>query len=50
MKSNFGTDSNTISFFLDENNLFADRISRFWTLPIRMDSDMLIENTKNNLN
>ena len=30
MKSNFGTCTNTISFFLDDFKLLADRIARLW--------------------
>ena len=31
MKSNFGTGTNTISFFWDDFILLADRIARLWT-------------------
>ena len=48
MKSNFSTGTNTISFFLDDINLLADRIARLWTQPIRNSSDMLIAKANKN--
>ena len=51
MKSNFGTGTNIISFFLDDINLLADRadrIARLWTQPIRNSSDMLIAKANKN--
>ena len=34
MKSNFGIGTITISFFLDDINLLADRIAQLWTQPL----------------
>ena len=48
MKSNFGTGTNTIPFFLDDFNLLADLIALFLTQPIRNSSNMRI--TKANKN
>ena len=48
MKSNFGTGTNTISFFLDDFNMLADRIARFWTQQLRQSSDMLIAKANKN--
>jgi len=46
MKSNFGTVTNTISFFLDDISLLVDRIAKLWRQPIRNNSDMLIAKAK----
>jgi len=48
MKSNFGTDINTISFLLDGLKLLADLIAPLWTQPIRNSSDMLIAKANRN--
>jgi len=48
MKSNFGTGTNTIPFFLDDFNQLADRITRLWTQPKKNSSDMLIAKANNN--
>ena len=45
MKSNFGTGTNNISFFLVDFDLLADWIVLLWTQQIRNDSDMLIAKT-----
>ena len=50
MKSNFGSGTNTISFFLDDFNLLADQIARLWRQPIRNSSDMLVAKANKNLN
>jgi|GEM_PF-2883491 len=48
MKSNFGTRTNTMSFFLDDINLLADRIAQLWRQPIRNSPDMLIAKANKN--
>ena len=50
MKSNFGTATNTISFFMDDINLLADRISLLWTHPKRTSPERLIAKAKKILN
>ena len=49
MKSNFGTGTSTISIFIDDINLLADRIARLWTQSKRNISDMLIAKANKNI-
>jgi len=48
MKSNFGTGTNTIPFFLDDFDLLAGRFALLWTPTIRDISNIRIAKANKN--